>query len=89
MKNYPNPFNPQTKIEFTLPQRGQVTVKIFNVRGELVRTLVDDVREGNVVHVEVWNGTDNRGAEVSSGAGSAPSSPSGTTATWGTNESLM
>jgi hypothetical protein len=67
VKNYPNPFNPQTKIEFTLPQRGQVSVKIFNVRGELVRTLVDEVREGNVAHVEVWAGTDNRGAEVSSG----------------------
>jgi hypothetical protein len=67
VKNYPNPFNPQTKIEFTLPQRGQVSVKIFNVRGELVRTLVDEVREGNVAHVEVWNGTDNRGAGVSSG----------------------
>ena len=50
-----------------MPQRGQVTVKIFNVRGELVRTVVDEVREGSVVHVEVWNGTDDRGAEVSSG----------------------
>jgi hypothetical protein len=67
VKNYPNPFNPQTKIEFTLPRRGQVTVKIFNVRGELVRTVVDEVREGNVVHVAVWSGTDDRGAEVSSG----------------------
>jgi hypothetical protein len=67
VKNYPNPFNPQTKIEFTLPQRGHVSVKIFNVRGELVRILVDDVREADLVHVEVWNGTDDRGAEVSSG----------------------
>jgi len=67
VKNYPNPFNPQTKIEFTLPQRGQVSVKIFNVRGELVRTLVDEVREGNVAHVAVWSGIDDRGAEVSSG----------------------
>jgi hypothetical protein len=67
VKNYPNPFNPQTKIEFTLPQRGQVSVKIFNLRGELVRTLVDDIREGAVVHIEAWNGTDDRGAAVSSG----------------------
>jgi len=67
VKSYPNPFNPQTKIEFTLPQRGHVTVKIFNVRGELVRTLVDGVRAANVAHVETWNGTDDRGAAVSSG----------------------
>ena len=47
--------------------RFKVTVKIFNVRGEQVRTIVDEVREGNVAHVEVWNGIDDRGAEVSSG----------------------
>ena len=67
VRNFPNPFNPQTKIEFTLAKCGHVTVKIYNVRGALLRTLVDDVREAGVTYEAIWNGTDDRGAEVSSG----------------------
>ena len=65
-KNYPNPFNPKTTIEFNLPQRGHVTLKIFNVRGELVNTLVDEVRSADKYTV-VWDGTNERGGRVSSG----------------------
>ena len=64
--NYPNPFNPATSIEFTMPRRGHLSLKIFNVRGELVRTLVDGVREQGTDKV-LWDGTNDRGRQVSSG----------------------
>ena len=65
-KAYPNPFNPTTKISFKLPQSGHVLMKIFNLRGELVRTLVDEVRPVGENSV-VWDGTSNSGASVASG----------------------
>ena len=65
--NYPNPFNPSTNIKFDLPVRGHVSLQIFDVAGRLVRTLVDDDREA-AAHVVVWDGTDDTGRTVSSGA---------------------
>ena len=65
--NYPNPFNPQTSIKFDLPVRSHVTLQIFDVAGRLVRTLVDETREA-ASHVVVWDGTDDAGRPVSSGA---------------------
>ena len=66
VRNFPNPFNPSTKIAYQMPQRGWLTIKVFNVRGELVRTLKDGVVPAGPGAV-VWDGTDNRGASSSSG----------------------
>ncbi|MFN0157308.1 MAG: FlgD immunoglobulin-like domain containing protein [Bacteroidota bacterium] len=66
MQNYPNPFNPSTMIKFGLPNESRVTVEIYNVLGERVRTLVSDVRKAGYHTIE-WNGTDNREFVVGSG----------------------
>ena len=64
--NYPNPFNPETTIRFSTAQAGPVRIDIYNTRGQIVKTLVNDQREaGN--HSVVWNGTDNNGRITSSG----------------------
>ena len=65
-KAYPNPFNPVTKIDFTMPKPGHLSLKIFNVRGELVRTLINEVRAEGPGHV-MWDGTTDQGKRVSSG----------------------
>ena len=65
--NYPNPFNPATNIKFDLPARGHVTLQVFDVAGRLVRTLVDETLAA-ATHTVVWNGMDDSGRQVSSGA---------------------
>jgi len=66
-RNFPNPFNPSTKIEFTLPVKGQVELKIYNVRGELVKTLLNEVRDAKTTHSVIWDGSNSAGQSVSSG----------------------
>ena len=44
-QNYPNPFNPVTSISYSIPQKGLVTVKVFDVTGKLVKTLVNETME--------------------------------------------
>ncbi len=66
-QNYPNPFNPSTVIEFALPSNEFVTIKIYDILGREIATLVN--KETNAgVHRITWNGKDNNGAEVSAGA---------------------
>ncbi|RLC44772.1 MAG: hypothetical protein DRH57_08870, partial [Candidatus Cloacimonadota bacterium] len=65
-QNYPNPFNPETKIEYQLPRDTQVEISIYNIRGEKVKTLVND-KENAGHHSVIWNGTDDRNRELSSG----------------------
>jgi flagellar hook assembly protein FlgD len=66
VRNYPNPFNPSTKIEYYLPVRDELTIKIYDLRGELVRVLVDELREAGPGFV-IWDGSDGRGQAVASG----------------------
>lgn len=65
-KNYPNPFNPTTKIEFNMPKTGHLSLKVYNVRGELVKTLIDESRDAGPGHI-MWDGTSDQGSPVSSG----------------------
>jgi len=63
---YPNPFNPSTSIRFAVKEPANVTLQIFNIRGELVRTLIDgEYTRG--VHEKRWHGRDNTGNQVASG----------------------
>lgn len=65
-QNYPNPFNPNTQIDFTLPQSENVRLDIYNMNGQLVRTLVDRTMTAGTHTVE-WDGLANDGGKVSSG----------------------
>jgi hypothetical protein len=65
-QNYPNPFNPTTTIKFSLPESHFVSIKIYNMLGQEVRTLVNDQRNQGTYNV-VWNGKDNYGNQVASG----------------------
>ncbi len=65
-QNYPNPANPSTEISYSLGQSGPVTLKIYNPKGQLVRTLVDDIKASGTYTVR-WDGRDKSGALVASG----------------------
>lgn len=65
-KNYPNPFNPSTRIDFHLPRTGHLSLKVFNVRGELVKTLIDETRISGDDSI-VWDGNNDVGEQASSG----------------------
>ncbi len=65
-QNYPNPFNPNTVISFAIPGSESVELKIYNIRGQAVRTLIDgQMAPGR--HTVQWDGRDDRGDAVSSG----------------------
>jgi hypothetical protein len=65
-QNYPNLFNPATTIEYSLPKRGHVTIELFNLLGQKVRTLVDEPKTAGSYQV-IWDGKDDNGSEVASG----------------------
>lgn len=65
-QNYPNPFNPETWISYQLTERGQVTLKIYNVYGQLVKTLIEEEKAPGIYRV-CWSGRDLHGSPVSSG----------------------
>jgi hypothetical protein len=65
--NYPNPFNPTTIIKYSIKKRAHVSLKVYNVAGQLVRTLVDEVQSPETVKPVTWDGSNNAGQTVSSG----------------------
>lgn len=65
-KNYPNPFNPSTTIEFSLREETHVSLKIYNILGRRVKTLYDKV-EGAGNYTAVWDGYDEEGNAATSG----------------------
>jgi hypothetical protein len=65
-QNYPNPFNPQTSIAFSIAQRGPVTLTVYNVAGERVRTVVSEELAAGA-HTKTWDGRNDAGVPVSSG----------------------
>lgn len=65
-QNFPNPFNPTTSIRFQLPKRSQVSIKIYDILGQEIRTLVNKDFEAGY-HIVTWDGLNNSGIKVTSG----------------------
>jgi hypothetical protein len=65
-QNYPNPFNPTTTIEFSLAKREMVTIEIFNVLGQKVRTLMNESKSAGAYVIQ-WTSSDDSGQPVSTG----------------------
>jgi len=65
-QNFPNPFNPETKINYELPSGSRVLLKIYNELGEEVRTLVDKEQSAGRYQVQ-WDGRDNNSQHVATG----------------------
>ncbi len=64
--NYPNPFNPVTNIAYSVPETGMTSVKVYNLKGQVINTLVNkEVAAGS--QTVIWNGTDASGNSVASG----------------------
>ncbi|MBW6514737.1 MAG: T9SS type A sorting domain-containing protein [Candidatus Syntrophosphaera sp.] len=64
--SFPNPFSGQTTIAYTLAEKGPVSIEIYNVKGQLVRTLISATKAGGS-HSTVWNGRDNNGKQAANG----------------------
>jgi hypothetical protein len=65
-QNYPNPFNPTTQISYDVASNGLIQLSIYNVLGQEIRTLVNDVQQQGRYTV-LWNARDNNGAKIGSG----------------------
>lgn len=64
--NYPNPFNPNTTIRYGVPQNTQVKLVVYDIRGNLVKTLVDEREDIGWYQIQ-WDGTNENGSHVSTG----------------------
>jgi len=66
LQNYPNPFNPETNINYSIPEEGKVELSIYNIKGQKVKTLVNETQASGE-HTIVWNGTNKNNKRVASG----------------------
>lgn len=66
-QNFPNPFNPATTIRFGLPRAERVTLRIYNLLGEEVATLLESEPHAPGYHTAIWNGRNHSGEQVGSG----------------------
>lgn len=85
LRNYPNPFNPQTTISFYLRQDDELDLSIYNIKGQKVKTLLRG-RQNKGLHNIVWDGTDGNETPVSSGVYLYKITASGTS---GTNKIVL
>jgi hypothetical protein len=65
-QNFPNPFNPETSIRFDVPKLTYMTLEVYNILGQKVRTLLQQQIEPGY-HVMLWDGNNDQGMKVSSG----------------------
>ena len=65
--NFPNPFSNSTTVSFSLKEKSHVKLSLYNIKGQLVATLIDDMMNSVANHEIVWNGKDENGKPVSSG----------------------
>jgi hypothetical protein len=65
--NYPNPFNPQTRIQFSIPAATTVDLAIYDIHGRLVRNLVASEHHESGKYSVEWDGKDNAGGKAASG----------------------
>ena len=65
-RNYPNPFNPETRIEFSVPNEAFVRLSVYNTLGQEVATLVDEIQSAGYRSV-IWGGRNSTGESVASG----------------------
>jgi len=64
--NYPNPFNPTTTIKYGIPVHSKVTLKIYDILGREIKTLVDEIKDAGY-HSVLWDGRNDNGRTVSTG----------------------
>ncbi len=66
LRNYPNPFNPETKICFNIPEESSIELSVYNLKGQKVKTLVNE-KLNSGTHEILWSGKDNNNTVVASG----------------------
>lgn len=65
-QNFPNPFNPSTTIKFNLPSESPINLKIFDIKGELIKTITAEVKTTGESEIS-WDGTNDKGIKQPSG----------------------
>ena len=65
-QNYPNPFNPETGFQYSIPADGLVSIKVYDILGKKIKTLVNQWKSAGV-HNEIWSGQNDKNQVVSSG----------------------